>query len=116
MGTQLEKGIHWQGDGIKRRRVGDRLGKPELMRDAIHAPESMPAIVRPPQIETIEVGEREARRLCAGRLRRWRRRQHDGLGLKARNPELGLPVGERFRIAGEIATPSVVRMHRAGGL
>lgn len=81
------------------------------MRDATDMPDAMPSVSRVPEVEAGQMRQRHYR------LRRpvamLRRRQLNGLRLKARNPEQGLPIRRGFGVAWEIATPIVARMRPA---
>ena len=48
MGAKLHERIHQKGYGIEGGCVGRGLGEPELMRDAIDVPDTMPSIRRVP--------------------------------------------------------------------
>lgn len=58
MGAKLHVGIHRKGYGIEGGCVGHRLGQPELMRDAIDIPDSMPPVRRVSQVETGQMRQR----------------------------------------------------------
>lgn len=48
MGAKLHVGIHRKGYGIEGGCVGNGLGQPELMPDAIDMPDAMPSVRRVP--------------------------------------------------------------------
>src|SRR5690606_13128141 len=113
VGAKLQKGIHRQGDGIKRGGVRHGLRQPELMRDAIDLPDAVPAIGSTAQVEAGEMRQRQywfgvAVHVLDGR-------QHHSLRLKARTPDWWRPVKRRVGIAREIATPSDPRTLQARG-
>ena len=85
MSAQIVEVVHRQECSIERRRVGNRVRQPELMRDAIDLPDAMPAIGGLAQVETVEMRQRDDRlRLAAAMLHRGKRY---GSRLKARTPE-----------------------------
>ena len=111
--AKLQKGIHRQGDGIEGGGIRHRLGKPELMCDAIHLPDAVPAIGSAAQIEAGEMGKRQYRFGVAVLM--LDRREHHRLRLKARTPDWWRPVMRRVGIAREIATPSDLRTLQGHG-
>lgn len=105
--AQFKKGIHRQGGGIEGRGVGNGLGQPELMRNAVDLPDAMPPIRRSAQIKTVEMRQRDDwLRLVVAILHCG---EHYRLRLEARIPEQGLPIGWSFRIGWKIATPNAAR-------
>ena len=112
VGTQLQKGIHRQGEGIEGG-GGHRLGQPKLMFDAIHLPDTVPAIGGAAQVEAIEMRQRQGRFGVAFLVTD--RGQHYRLRLQVWRPDRRLPVMRRVGIAREIATPSEPRTLQGRG-
>lgn len=111
MGAQFQECVHWQGDSVEGSSIGNRFRQPELMRDTINLPDTVPAVIGSTQIKAVEMRQRERRNGCVAE--EWCRREQNCLRLKTWHPEQGLLIRGCFRVAWEIATPSVWRIRPA---
>lgn len=112
MGAKLHEGIHQQGSGIEGGCIGHGLGQPELMRDAIDLPDTMPSVRRVPQIKAGQMRQRHYR-FCRA-VPMLDGRKENNLRLEAWNPEQGLSVRWGFGVGREIATPNASRRFPVG--
>lgn len=104
MDAKVHELVHGQGCGVEGGGVHHCLGQPELMFDAIDAPDCVPAIRRTTQIDAVEKRQRD--RLCRCGTAFVSRRQNDGLRPDVGRPEWCAGVRRCVGIVREIATPS----------
>ena len=107
MCAKLHEVVQRQRDGIECRRIWDGFGHPELMLDAIHLPNAVPAIGCAAQDETVEMCEIDGRLSPCGRG--FGRDQFDGLRLESGRPEQRIAIRRFVGVVREIATPNAER-------
>lgn len=105
--AQVVEVVHRQDCSIESRGVGNGVGQPELVRNAVDLPDAVPTVRGLAQVKAVEMRQRDDRLHHAGEMLHGR--EPYGPRLKARIPEQRLPIGWGFRISRKIAAPSAVR-------